>query len=116
MCYPRKSDNGVMATYNRIQRGCVLNATIMTMQTKRATCVQSDNGVLAACSRIQRGCVLNATIMTMQRKRATCVQSDNGVLATYNRIQRARGIQYIKKERERERDHTVDINSKVESL
>ena len=60
--------------------------------------------------------MLNATIMKTHTKRATCVQSDNGVLATYNRIQRARGIQYIKKEREKERDPTVDINSKVDLL
>ena len=51
-----QSDNGVLATYSRIQRGCVLNATIMTMQTRRATCVHSDNGVLAAYSRIQHVC------------------------------------------------------------
>ena len=75
----------------------------MAMQTRRATRVQSDNGVLAAYSRIQRGCVLNATIMTMQTKRATRVQSDNGVLAACSTAW-LRGIQYIKKERERERE------------
>ena len=74
-----------MATYNRIQRACVLNATIMTMQPKRATRVQSDNGVMATYNRIQCGCVLNATI-------------------------------YEEREREKERDPIVDINSRVKSL
>ena len=72
--------------------------------------------MLAAYNRIQRGFVLNTTIMTMQTRRATCVQSDNGVLAAYSRIQRDCVLNAILRKRERERDPTVDINSKVESL